>query len=222
MRVIVEDATGTSTSAPRERTCNCKHESGCPHHVHVPADETVVPVACEAPASTKAEAPFARTAAETPSGIFLDGPDAVFQYMAARCAAEVQEVFWVLPLSVHSELLGDAREVARGSRDAVDVDMADVMRPAIETNASAIIIVHQHPAMQAQPSDSDKELTLTIEKALIAAFPGETDGVSKVPLADHVIVSSKAAKRGGGYVGEWSSFRTGWKVHENVRVKKNA
>ena len=195
-----------------------KKKRACPHRTHPPEVPTI-PVTDCAP-ETVASAPEARTAAATPSGIFLDDPDAVFQYMAARVAAEVQEVFWVLPLSVHSELIGEPRECHRGTRDEVPVDMSDLLRPVIETNASAFVVVHPHPGMQAQPSESDKELTASIEKAVIAAFPGDVEGTTKVPLADHVIISCKRAKRGGGLVGEYSSFREGWRLHENVRVKR--
>jgi proteasome lid subunit RPN8/RPN11 len=192
-----------------------------PRKARAETAESVEAPTAEAPAgtgATKAEAPVARTANETPSGIFLDSPEAVFQYLAPRLCKESQEVFIVLPLSTHSELMGEGVEVARGSRDEVSVDSADVIRVAAVTNCNAAIVVHNHPAMQAQPSDSDKDLTTSLEKALAAAFPGDKEGVAKVPLADHVIISAKQS-RSGSVTGEWSSWRTGWKVHENVRVK---
>ena len=56
----------------------------------------------------------------------------------------------------------------------------DVFRPAIESNAAAVILAHNHPSGEATPSEEDIEIT----KQLVQA--GKIVGIS---LLDHVIIT---------------------------------
>ena len=91
-----------------------------------------------------------------------------------------QEVFLVILLDGQLQCRGIS-EVARGSRDRVEVPVPDVLRIAIVEGSTAIIVVHCHPSGVNKPSDSDIALTKTIKKACKEV---------NLELLDHVILAA--------------------------------
>ena len=108
-------------------------------------------------------------------------PEDVYKLVHDTLSKESQEVFLVLPMDIHSQLLSRPVEIARGQRDRVAVGISDVMRPVIATNASRFVVVHNHPSGRARPSPKDKELTDTIRKHTLP----------DVVFCDHVVVGIK-------------------------------
>jgi len=70
--------------------------------------------------------------------------------------------------------------VAIGTVDASIVHPREVFRPALEHAASAVILVHNHPSGNTEPSKADKEITKQLKEA------GKLMGIE---LLDHVIVT---------------------------------
>jgi len=70
--------------------------------------------------------------------------------------------------------------VAIGTVDASIVHPREVFRPALEHAASAVILVHNHPSGNAEPSKADKQITKQLKEA------GKLMGIE---LLDHVIVT---------------------------------
>ena len=93
-----------------------------------------------------------------------------------------QEVFRVLLLSARNEILRRVT-VSKGSLSASLVHPRDVFYPAIKANAASIILVHNHPSGDPEPSADDIELTQRMSEA------GKLLGIA---VLDHVVV----AKRG--------------------------
>ena len=91
-----------------------------------------------------------------------------------------QEVFLVVLLDSQLQVRG-VSEIARGGRDAVTVPVPDVLRIAIVDGASAIVVVHNHPSGVLKPSESDKLLTKSLQKAAKEVH---------LRLFDHVIVGA--------------------------------
>lgn len=58
----------------------------------------------------------------------------------------------------------------------------EVFKQAIRKNAHAIILVHNHPSGDPEPSDEDHQITETMTKA------GKLLGI---PVLDHVVVGDK-------------------------------
>lgn len=98
-----------------------------------------------------------------------------------------QEVFRVLLLTTRHHVFRRVT-VGKGTLNASLVHPRDVFRAAIRLNASAVILVHNHPSGVPEPSADDKELTVRLDKA------GDLLGVK---VLDHIVVAR------GGYV----SFR---------------
>ncbi|MEM6620574.1 MAG: JAB domain-containing protein, partial [Pseudomonadota bacterium] len=69
-----------------------------------------------------------------------------------------------------------------GTVDHVPVYPREVARRALELNASAVILVHNHPSGNPEPSEADIDMTRLIEAAL---------GAIGVTVHDHVIVGKE-------------------------------
>ena len=106
-------------------------------------------------------------------------PGAVAGWFGARIGTLVHEEMWVLSLDGRNGLMG-ARRVAQGGRHGCSVMARDILRLALVDGASAMVLVHNHPAGDPSPSSQDLEMTEAVAEA--AAVVG-------VPLRDHVIVT---------------------------------
>ncbi|MEO1458526.1 MAG: DNA repair protein RadC [Pseudomonadota bacterium] len=91
------------------------------------------------------------------------------------------EQFRVLFLDRKNILTGDEAQ-AQGTVDHVPVYPREVVKRALELNASAIILVHNHPSGDPTPSRADVEITRQINKACNAVG---------VVLHDHVIIGKE-------------------------------
>ncbi len=88
------------------------------------------------------------------------------------------EQFRILFLDRKNTLIAD-EEQQRGTVDHVPVYPREVAKRALELNASAVILVHNHPSGDPAPSQADIQMTAKVEQAL------EAVGVS---VHDHIII----------------------------------
>ncbi len=96
----------------------------------------------------------------------------------------VQEEMHALYLNTCNKVMGDYL-VSRGSLTATYLKPADVIRPALLLGAGRIILVHNHPSGDCEPSFEDLVTTKNMREAI------ELVGLE---LFDHVIIG------GGNYV----------------------
>ena len=89
-----------------------------------------------------------------------------------------KEFFYVVLLDIRNKVIRDA-EVSRGSVSASVVDPADVVREACVHHASRVVLVHNHPSGECDPSKEDIDTTNKIVQAL--KYVG-------VRVLDHIIV----------------------------------
>ena len=111
----------------------------------------------------------------------IRGPDDVVALVGAKLRKEHREHFLVLLLNARHEVLGK-ETVSIGSLNASIVHPREVFKPAITASAASVILVHNHPSGDPEPSEED----LTITKRLVEA--GELLGIQ---VLDHVIVASR-------------------------------
>ncbi|MBM2290722.1 DNA repair protein RadC [Sulfitobacter pseudonitzschiae] len=118
--------------------------------------------------------------------------DALVDYCHTTMAHRETEQFRVLYLDRKNMLIAD-EEQARGTVDHVPVYPREVAKRALELNASALILVHNHPSGDPTPSPSDISMTQQIEAACVAL------GLS---LHDHLIVgkSRELSFKSEGYL----------------------
>jgi len=122
----------------------------------------------------------------------ISGWDAVLDYCHTTMAHRETEQFRVLYLDRKNVLIAD-EEQAKGTVDHVPVYPREVAKRALELNASALILVHNHPSGDPTPSDSDIDMTDRINAALIALG---------LVLHDHLIIgkSCELSFRSEGYL----------------------
>jgi DNA repair protein RadC len=122
----------------------------------------------------------------------LSSWDALVSYCHTAMSHREIEEFRVLYLDRKNVLIADEAQ-ARGTVDHVPVYPREVVKRALELNASALILVHNHPSGDPTPSDSDIAMTFRIRDAAEALG---------LVLHDHLIVgrSREVSFRGAGYL----------------------
>lgn len=89
---------------------------------------------------------------------------ALLDYCHTAMAHGEVEQFRVLYLDRKNLLIGDEKQ-AQGTIDHVPVYPREIIRRALELNASAMILVHNHPSGDPTPSDADIAMTARIIQA---------------------------------------------------------
>jgi DNA repair protein RadC len=88
----------------------------------------------------------------------------VFNYFHERLKDKKEEHFYVLMLNSQNYIIGD-QLITKGILDASIVHPREVFKPAIKNSASKIILVHNHPSGNPEPSKEDKDITERLMKA---------------------------------------------------------
>lgn len=117
----------------------------------------------------------------------LGDPAIVGEYLLRRLQVERREVFGFLTVDGRHRLIR-SHEHSLGTRTQAPVDPADLFRRALGDGAAGVLLFHNHPSGQLEPSRDDIDLTRRLVRA------GEVVGVA---VWDHMIVGC----------GQWLSLR---------------
>ena len=109
----------------------------------------------------------------------FDSPDAVKQYLQLHIGQRSYEVFAVVFLDVQHRMLA-LEEMFRGTLTQTSVYPREVVTRAIHHHAAAVVLAHNHPSGNIEPSRADESLTQTLRAAL---------ALVDVRVLDHIIVS---------------------------------
>lgn len=121
----------------------------------------------------------------------LESPDAVRHYLAARLRHQQREVFACLFLDNRHRVIR-FEELFFGTIDAASVYPREVVCRALQYNAAALILAHNHPSGVAEPSHADRQITDRLIQALATV---------DIRVLDHMVVGD----------GEVTSFaERGW------------
>jgi DNA repair protein RadC len=112
----------------------------------------------------------------------VTSPRGVLPYLASL-RRSATEVLGVLALDARQAALGGVVRVAEGSVAHVTAEPREVFSPALERRASAIVLAHNHPSGNAEPSLEDLEFT----RAMC-----EAGAVLGVQVLDHLVVARRA------------------------------
>ncbi|MDZ7852292.1 MAG: DNA repair protein RadC [Halomonas sp.] len=112
----------------------------------------------------------------------LTQPTLAFEYLQVLFQGYEHEVFSALFLDnqhrvIHFETL------FRGTIDSASVYPREVVKRALAHNAAAVILVHNHPSGDPEPSDADLRITQRLKEAL---------GLIEVRVIDHVVVGGES------------------------------
>jgi DNA repair protein RadC len=109
----------------------------------------------------------------------FSSPGAVKQYLQLHLAGKEHEVFAVLFLDAQNRLIA-MEELFRGTLTQTSVYPREVVLHALQHQAAAVVLAHNHPSGTVQPSRADEALTQTLKAAL---------ALVDVRVLDHVIVA---------------------------------
>jgi len=110
-------------------------------------------------------------------------PRAVYDLLRGLLEHEAQEVFCALLLDGKQRVTGFV-EVTRGTLTASLVHPREVYGAAVRLGAAAIIVAHNHPSGDPEPSAEDLSVTERLRQA------GEILGI---PLQDHIIIGANGS-----------------------------
>ncbi len=127
----------------------------------------------------------------------IKGPEHVVALLGDRARSLKEEVFWILPLDVRNRLRRDPRQITRGTLTSSLVHAREVFREAILVNSACIIMAHNHPSGDPNPSADD----LRVTRAMI-----EAGKVLGIPVLDHIVIGLPGCDHAGYFSLRESNF----------------
>ena len=94
----------------------------------------------------------------------IHSPGDAAQILMPMLAHREQEFMVVMPLDTRNRML-DVIEIYHGSLNSSMVRVGELFKPALQRNAAAILIAHNHPSTDPTPSPEDVSVTRAIVQA---------------------------------------------------------
>jgi DNA repair protein RadC len=138
-------------------------------------------------AFTLARKMAAEMRAESP---LLDTPERIADLLREASRPQDVEQFRVVLLNTRRRLIG-LETISQGTLDTLLVHPREVFKRAIAANASAVVLVHNHPSGDPTPSEADIKVTRDLIRA------GQ---LLKIEVLDHVIIGRRTTERQKDYV----------------------
>lgn len=112
-------------------------------------------------------------------GEAMTDPQAAGRYFAQRLRGRPHEVFAALFLDTRHRALG-FEELFHGTLDGAEVHPRVVVQRALALNAAAVIVGHNHPSGNPEPSAADRAVTARLKQAL---------ALVDLRLLDHFVIA---------------------------------
>lgn len=115
-------------------------------------------------------------------GPVMTSPEATREFLMLELALFEHEVFYCIFLDNQHRLL-NAEICFQGTIDSAPIYPREMVKRALQLNAAAVILAHNHPSGIAQPSDADRAITTRLIEAL---------KLIDVRVLDHFIIGGTA------------------------------
>lgn len=115
---------------------------------------------------------------ELPERPVLNTSQKVYDYMRQRLVDLPHEEFWAILLNRAGRVI-DTVMVSKGGTAATTVDVKIILKAAIQSLASAIVLCHNHPSGACKPSREDEQSTHRVKEAA---------QLMSISVVDHIIV----------------------------------
>lgn len=107
----------------------------------------------------------------------ITGSHDIFEYMAPEMTDLKYEQFWIVLLNRASKVIKKIN-ISEGGVSGTVADPKKIFKMALESNASSMILCHNHPSGSVQPSEADIRLTSKLKEAGL---------LLDLPVLDHLI-----------------------------------
>lgn len=111
-------------------------------------------------------------------------PALAFEYLQVLMQDYEHEVFCAVFLDSQHRVIR-FEELFRGTIDSASVYPREMVKQALACNAAAVILVHNHPSGDPEPSDTDRRITQRLKEAL---------GLMEIRVIDHIVVGSEGCE----------------------------
>ncbi len=111
----------------------------------------------------------------------LKNPGDTQHYLRARLREYPYEVFACLFLDTRHRVIA-CEELFRGTLDGASVHPREVLRRALQHNAAALILAHNHPSGIAEPSQADRRITDRLREVM---------ALVDIRVIDHIVVGDQ-------------------------------
>jgi DNA repair protein RadC len=105
----------------------------------------------------------------------------VFEYFNSVFGDQTYEAFYILLLNRANRIIKEV-QISEGGFSGTVADPKKIFKIALENNASSIILSHNHPSGNIQPSDADIKLTHKLKGA---------GDMLDLPVIDHIILGEE-------------------------------
>jgi len=109
----------------------------------------------------------------------LNSSAAIYEFMLPKMQDLAEEEAWVLLMNQNCKLI-KAERLSHGGITETAVDVRLIMKSALLANATVLVLCHNHPSGNAQPSREDDLLTKRVKDAC---------GFLRLHLLDHIIIT---------------------------------
>ena len=123
-----------------------------------------------------------RAGMHQPEKVPVKSSETVFSLFHPLLGDLDHEEFWLLMLNRANKVLGRFK-VSQGGLSGTVIDTRIILKRALDNLASSIIVCHNHPSGNNQPSDADVKITEKLKKAA---------EMLEIKLLDHVIIADKS------------------------------
>jgi DNA repair protein RadC len=122
-----------------------------------------------------------RKSADAPVYAKITGSAEVYNLMHPLLSDLAHEEFWVLILNRSNKVI-DKRKISQGGITGTVTDIRLILKLALDDLATSIILCHNHPSGNLQPSDADITITRRLK---------ESASLMDISLLDHLIIAGK-------------------------------
>ena len=114
----------------------------------------------------------------TTDDVFISNPEDTRHYLSLKLAEREAEVFCVMFLTNRHRVIA-CEEMFQGTIDGASVHPREVVKRALQLNAAAVCLAHNHPSGVSEPSRADEAITRRLRDAL---------ALVDIRVLDHLIV----------------------------------
>lgn len=122
-----------------------------------------------------------RRLSDSPEEPKITGSSDVFNLLSPLLSDLSHEEFWVLLLNRSNRVI-EKQKISQGGITGTVTDIRMILKLAIDHLATALILCHNHPSGNLQPSDADLSITRRMK---------ESASLMDISLLDHIIIAGK-------------------------------